>query len=341
MHVVIQESEHFGDGQIYACLDAFIPISFSNTIQLLDISGNTEDKGANFLSVPDKDQLLQILTKINSLPLPANLAAKLPVLGSLNRSMSNQVPSENHSPLDVNTRPSTMDLLAVLSTTPASITQNSLEIQTERSSQGGDSEKTNSSCSIQATCLNLQNMPAFGLPSIGGERSSSSQQSPIEDSDGHVEEMHANIPLQLFSSSPEDNCRPKLPASRKYFSSGSSNPSVDPSPSSSPPVVQKLFPIYSARETLESGSRANSGEDVVNSRAIQHSGCNTSLQLFGNSTMGTGVGLIQNFPYQTGYTSSSGSDHSPSSLNSDPQVCYVQPLRFKFCFLFYCFLLFY
>lgn len=253
--------------------------------------------------------------------MPANLASKLPILESLNRSKSSQVPSENRSQLNGSAHPSTMDLLAALSTTPATSTPNNLEVQAERSSLGSDSEKTNSSYSNQATCLNLQNAPSLEFPCVGTERSSSSQQSPVEDSDGHVEEMNPNLPLQLFSSSPEDNCPPKLPASRKYFSSDSSNPSNDRTPSSSPPVVQKLFPVQSLRQALKSGSTSNSGEGVVNSRAIDQFGCNTSLQLFANSNMGTDVASVQNFPYQAGYTSSSGSDHSPSSLNSDPQVC--------------------
>ncbi|XP_027091717.2 squamosa promoter-binding-like protein 14 [Coffea arabica] len=276
--------------------------------------GNTEDRGS---TLPDKDQLLQILAKINALPLPANLAAKLPLFSNLGRSVPNQVPSQNQSHLDENCSPSTMDLLTLLSGTPPVCAPNKMESEPERSSQGSDSEKTNSACSDQAACLNLNSGPAMEFPCIGGERSCSSTQSPVDDSDCCVEEIHPHLPLQLFSSSPEDNCPPKLPASRKYFSSDSSNPSEERSPSYSPTVVQKLFPVK--RGTLKQGNTSSDGDGDANSRAIRDAGCNTLLQLFAGSSVGNDVGSIQSFPFQAGYTSSSGSDHSPSSMNSDTQ----------------------
>ncbi|CBI40788.3 unnamed protein product, partial [Vitis vinifera] len=176
--------------------------------------GNNEVKSANNSSVPDRDQLIQILSKLNSLPLPADFAAKLPISGSLNRNTPGQSSSEHQNRLNGKTSsPSTMDLLAVLSATLAASAPDALAFLSQRSSQSSDSEKTN-------------------------------YQSPMEDSD----------------------CQ--------YFSSDSSNPMEERSPSSSPPVVQKL---------------------------------------------GADNGAVQSFPYQAGYTSSSGSDHSPSSLNSDAQ----------------------
>ncbi|KAL3505532.1 hypothetical protein ACH5RR_035373 [Cinchona calisaya] len=281
---------------------------------------NNEDKGSNGLSIPNKDQLLQILTKINSLPLPANLAAKLPIFGNLGRSVPNIKPSKDHSSFSGNTSPSTMDLLAVLSETPPVCAPNKLEMQPERS-QGSDSEKTNSDCSDHVTYLNLNNGPALEFPCVGGERSSSSEQSPVDYSDCHIDEIHTNLPLQLFSSSPEDDCPPKNPASQKYFSSDSSNPSEERSPSYSPPVVHKLFPVRTLRETLKHGNMSSSGDADANSRPIRDSGCNTSLQLqlFAGSGVGHDTGSIQSLPYHAGYTSSSGSDHSPSSMNSDTQ----------------------
>ncbi|KAL3514911.1 hypothetical protein ACH5RR_027628 [Cinchona calisaya] len=278
--------------------------------------GNTEDKAP---TLPDKDQLMQIITKINALPLPANLAAKMPSFGNLGRSIPNQVPSQNQSPLNGNSSPLTMDLLALLSGTPTVCAPNKLESQPVRSSQGSDSEKTSSSCSDQAICLNLNNGPALEFPCVGVERSSSSELSPVDDSECHVEEIHPHLPLQLFSSSPEDDCPTRLPASRKYFSSDSSNPSDERSPSYSPPVVQKLFPVLTSRGTLNPGNTSSSGDGYANSKAIPATGCNTSLQLFAGSSVGNDMHSSQIFPHQAGYTSSSGSDHSPSSMNLDTQ----------------------
>lgn len=230
-----------------------------------------------------------------------------------------------------------MDLLALLSGTPALHDSNKLETQPERSSQGSDSEKTNSGCSDQPTCLNLNNGPASEFHSVGGEKSSSSEQSPVDDSDCHVEEIHTHLSLQLFSSSPEDDSPPKLPASRKHFSSDSSNPTQERSPSHSPPVVQKLFPVHNSRGTLKPGNASSSGDCDAKSRAIRDTGCNTSLQLFAGSCVGNYVGSIQSFPCQAGYTSSSGSDHSPSSMNSGTQVLRIQGLSILNVHIWFCF----
>lgn len=77
----------------------------------------------------------------------------------------------------------------------------------------------------------------------------------------------------------------------------------DRSPSSSSPVVQKLFPTKAFK-----GSSGNGGAAV-------------SLELFGGSNVGADNISIQSSPYRAGCTSS-GSDQSPSSSNSDPQVVY-------------------
>ncbi|XP_044475150.1 squamosa promoter-binding-like protein 14 [Mangifera indica] len=280
--------------------------------------GKTEDKSINCSSVPDRDRLIMILSKINSLPLPADLAAKLANIGNLNWKNPEQPSSDFQNRLNGNTSsPSTMDLLAVLSATLATSAPDALTILSQRSSHGSDSEKTKLACLNQET-PNFHKRTTLEFPSVQGERSGASYQSHIEDSDCQIQETQANLPLQLFSSSPEDDSPPKLSSSRKYFSSESSNPTGERSPSSSP-VVQKLFPMQSTTETVKSQKKSVTREANANVEVSQTCGSVMPLDLFRGSNRGTDHCSFQSFPCQTGCTSSSGSDQSPSSLNSDAQ----------------------
>ncbi|KAK6160892.1 hypothetical protein DH2020_004273 [Rehmannia glutinosa] len=277
---------------------------------LAHAQGNTGDKSGKFSSTPDKDHLIQILSKINSLPLPANLAAKLPLLKTTNASIPNLARSENQKQMNaIASSPSTKDLLAVLSATPGA----------PSSSEGSDSEKSRTAHVDQAACLNLPKGSTIEFPSVGGERSSTSHHSPMEDVDYHVQETSPSLQLQLFSSSPEDSSARKLPLGRNYISSSSSNPSEEISPLSSPPVVHDLFPMRTSRETMKDAHLSNSEGEIAFVKSTMSNGCSTSLQLFGGPIQATENGSIQSSPYRAGYTSSSGSDHSPSSLNSDAQ----------------------
>ncbi|XP_057975614.1 squamosa promoter-binding-like protein 14 [Malania oleifera] len=279
--------------------------------------GNNRDKNANCSSVPDRDQLIQVISKINSLPLPANLAAKLPVSGILSRNLPEQASLEQQNRLDGNA--STTDLLAVLSATLATSAPDALAVLSQRCSQSSDSEKSKPNGLDNTTGFNLQEKSTLEFPSVGAERSSSSYQSLVEDSDCQVQETRTNLPLQLFSSSPEDDSPPKLASVRKYFSSDSSNPMDERSPPPSPPVVQKLFPMRTLTETVKPERISVSREVNANIEAARSHGCSMPLQLFREPNRGADNGSFQSSPYQAGYASSSGSDHSPSSLNSDAQ----------------------
>ncbi|KAL8126935.1 squamosa promoter-binding-like protein 14 isoform X2 [Apium graveolens] len=284
----------------------------TDLVNLLAILARAQDSSTNGSSIPNKDQLIQILQKINSLPLPADIAAKLP-----SGVTSNIVPfrSENESKLNGNNSPSsTLDLLAVLSGTQAGSSPDATADPSQRSSHGhgSDGEKTRS------PYMNFQTRHHNEFASVG-ERSSTSYQSPTECSDGQVQEIRTKLPLQLFSSSPESDSPPKLASSTKYFSSGSSNPMEERSPSSSPPFVQKLFPPVSSREAVNPKSMSNRLTVNGSAKAGKTKGCSTSLDLFGGRNKCVDSSSVQSFPYQAGYTSSSGSDHSPSSLNSDAQ----------------------
>ncbi|CAJ1932878.1 unnamed protein product [Sphenostylis stenocarpa] len=264
--------------------------------------------------VPDREQLVQILNRI---PLPADLATKLLDAGNVNGKkdhVQSQTPTSYHHHDQLNQTPAaplTMDLLAVLSTT--------------LSGSGPDSNASpsqNRSCSSDGGSVKFRSIAdqtrQQHLFSVGGERSSTSSQSPIEDSDCQ-EDVRVNLPLQLFSSSPEDYSLPKLASSRKYFSSDSSNPAEERSPSSSPPVVEMQFDLQGGPRGLKPESISTGRGVNSNKEASQSHSCNISLDLFkGSNNRMQQPSCLQSVPFQAGYTSS-GSDHSPPSLNSDAQ----------------------
>lgn len=288
-----------------------------NLLAVLAHAQGNKDQNASCSSVAGKDQLIQILSKINSLPFPADFASKLPIPESLIRSVPQQASSEYQNRLNGNTSArSTMDLLTVLSANQAASAPDALANPSQSSSRNNDGEQTRLTGRDQPSVVNLHKGRTFQFPSLGGARSGTSYQSPVEDSDCQVQETRVNLPLQLFSSSPEDDSPPKLASASKYFSSDSSNPMDERSPSSSP-VVQKLFPVQSSKETVKPEKIYREvNENVEVSRT--HGGT-TSLELFGVSNRGADIGSFQSSPYQGGYSSSSGSDHSPSSLISDAQ----------------------
>ncbi|KAJ6336602.1 hypothetical protein OIU76_006474 [Salix suchowensis] len=192
-------------------------------------------------------------------------------------------------------------------------------ILSQRSSHSSDSEKSKLTGPNQVTGPHLQKRSNVEFPSVGSERLSRCYESPVEDSDCQIQESHPNLPLQLFSSSPENESRQKPASSMKYFSSDSSNPIEDRSPSSSPPVVQKLFPLQSTAETMKSEKMPVRREVNANVEGGRSHGGALPLELFRGLNREPDHGSFQSFPYQGGYTSSSGSDHSPSSQNSDSQ----------------------
>lgn len=273
---------------------------------LARVQGNAEDMTRNSSPLPNKDQLMQILNKINSLPLP-------PVPGNVKNVDQEKPFSDSQNKVNIKNGSSTMDLLGVLSGSSGAPLPEPLF---HKRNQVIEADKSNPGYPDQTMVLK----PVAEVHS-GGERSSTSFQSRGEDSDCQVLETPVNLQLQLFSSSPENDSPPKLTASRKYFSSDSSSPLDDRSPSSSPPVVQRLFPTKASRERMKPESLSTSGEVTVNVKASGGHGGSTimSLELFGGPNAGTDNISIQSSPYRAGYTSSSGSDQSPSSLNSDPQ----------------------
>ncbi|KAJ4883939.1 Squamosa promoter-binding-like protein 16 [Raphanus sativus] len=256
-------------------------------------------------AVPQREQLLQILNKINALPLPMDLVSKLNSIGVLARKNLDQ-PSVMNSRNDVNggasSSPSTMDLLAVLSTTLGSSAPEAIAFL----SQGGfgSSDKTKLTSSDHAPTTTSSEKRTLEFPSFvggGGERTSSSNPSPSQDT------RSSSLSLQLFTSSPEDERRqPTVASSGKYNSSASSNPVEDRSPSSSSPVMQELFPMQTSPETMRSNNCRTSSPSSPRNSCLP-------LDLFGASNRGASAAAA-NLSY-----ASSGSDYSPPSLNSDAQ----------------------
>lgn len=274
--------------------------------------GKTDERSVNNALVPDKEHIVKILSKMNSLTLPRDLAARLSSFKNSNGAVMGQTSSKHQDGSNGDmSSPSTVDLLQVLSATLASSAPNALSALSQGSSQSSDSDRTKLKSPDLSTGAVMQR-GTVDLASVGGERSSSSYQSPVEDSDCQIQEMRPNLPLQLFSSSPEDGSPQKLATSRKYYSSDSSNPTEERSPLSSPPMVQKLFPMRTLKEAIES-EKTSTSREINGSVAVP-------LELFRDSDKGRDCAPYQSSPYQTGYTSSSGSDHSPSSLTLDSQV---------------------
>ena len=106
------------------------------------ILGKNEDTNLSSSSLPDKEQLLQILSKINSLPLPTDLAAKLQNLVSSDGKISEQTTSTaTQYKLNGKASQSTMDLLAALSATAAPPASDAVATLSQRSSHNNDSGK--------------------------------------------------------------------------------------------------------------------------------------------------------------------------------------------------------
>ncbi|KAF6174231.1 hypothetical protein GIB67_033763 [Kingdonia uniflora] len=276
--------------------------------------GSNEDRTSIGAALPDRERLLQILSKINSLPATTNSSARLPVPSGLDLNLSHQVSSEQSNKRNGNTStPSTSELLAIFSAALATSSPDALAALSQRIRQTGDNENnTNLNCIEQTAGFAIQNNKIHGFAPVAA-RSTTTFQSPLEASD------RSNLPLQLFSSSPEDDSTPpKL--SRKYFSSDSSNPMEERSPSASPPVERKLFPLQSASGITKHDSLSVSGEDNGTVEAsTTHGGWSSPLELFRGPTRRFDNRIVQNVTSQAGYASSSGSDHSPSSSNSDAQ----------------------
>ncbi|KAJ0987136.1 hypothetical protein J5N97_005492 [Dioscorea zingiberensis] len=288
---------------------------------LTRLQGTNADKLASVSPLPDKDQLVQILAKLNSLPHPSP-ATKLPVPGRFDLNVaqvSQQVPSEPPQRNEgIPAASSTMDLLAVLSTALAASAPHALASLSQGSSVVSGDNKAKIRCADSSADVISQKKLLQMFPPVGQGISSCATKSTLEACKPPAQEARSSLTFQLFNSA-EDDSPPKFGSSRKYLSSESSNPMEERSPSSSPPVAQKLFPLHSATESMKHKRMASSREDNMALEASVSYGWRTPLELFKESERQVENGAVRSHLYHTSYTSSSGSDHSPSSSNSDAQ----------------------
>ena len=144
------------------------------------------------------------------------------------------------------------------------------------------------------------------------------------------QETRPYLSLQLFGSTEED-FPPKMDSVNKYLSSESSNPLDERSPSSSPPITRKFFPIHSVDEEVRHPHITDYGEDATMGEvSTNQAWLAPPLDLFKDSERPIENGSPPNPGYQSCYASTSCSDHSPSTSNSDGQVVSTRSLQFHF-----------
>ncbi|KAK3122138.1 hypothetical protein QOZ80_8BG0665580 [Eleusine coracana subsp. coracana] len=273
---------------------------------------NNTGKVPSIPPIPDKQNLVEIISKINSLN-NTNSATDSPPSEVVDLNASNGQQQDSVQKMANGTETpaalSTMDLLTVLSTALATSTP-------EQSQGSSDSSGNNKSKSHSTEPANVVNSHAKSTQAFPGNNTHESQPRIFKEAE---QETRPYLSLQLFGSV-EDDIHPKMDSANKYLSSESSNPLDERSPSSSPPITHKFFPIHSVDEEDRHPQAADYGDDtamveVSTSRAW----CAPPLELFKNSERPMENGSPPNPGYQSCYASTSCSDHSPSSSNSDGQ----------------------
>ncbi|KAL6858946.1 hypothetical protein ACP4OV_017948 [Aristida adscensionis] len=276
-------------------------------------------------SVPDKQNLVEIISKINSLKDASPAATSPPSeVVDLNAPHGQQQDSvqKTASGIDKQTAPSTMDLLAVLSTALSASTPETVTSQSQGSSESSGNNKSKSHSTEPATVVNSHDKSIRAFPRAGFIRSNSTHESQPDVYKQSDNSTRPYLSLQLFGSTEED-LPPKMDSANKYLSSESSNPLDERSPSSSPPVTHKFFPIHSVDEEIRHPSNTDYGEDGDDAAMVEVSTsrawCAPPLDLFKGSERLMENGSPPNPAYQSYYASTSCSDHSPSTSNSDGQ----------------------
>ncbi|PKU87595.1 Squamosa promoter-binding-like protein 15 [Dendrobium catenatum] len=286
-------------------------------VNLLAILARLQGKPTSMSPLPDGDQLIQIINKIGSLP-PTNPSSKTPVQRGFDLNVS-QAPVQSSSEQPSQGRgnpniPSTMNLLGVLSAALASSNPNVLASMSQESSGGNGSNK---STGLRQEAIDSNN-PQIKVdhvfrPSIDRE-TDFNVHSQLNSTERSIQIAMPSLPLQLFGSA-EDDSPPKLGSAIKYPSSESSNPIEDRSPSCSPPIAKRLFPLRSVSDKKDE-SMSICREDHAVAEASTTCGWMPPLELFKDLDRQLDNQTVQNMPYSGGgYSSSSGSDQSPSSSN--------------------------
>jgi hypothetical protein len=274
--------------------------------------------------MPDKENIVQIISKINSIN-NAKSPGKSPPseVIDLNASHGQQQNSvQNATPVtDKPNVPSTMDLLTVLSGALGASTPETNTSQSQGSSDSSGNNKSKSHSTEPACVVNSHEKSIRSFPAAGMTRTNSAHGSPDRDT-------QPNLSLQLFGCTVDVPA--KMDTANKYLSSESSNPMDERSPSSSPPMTHTFFPTRSVNEGIRHPRIADYGEDPATVEiSTNRAWYKPQLELFKDSERPTENGSPPNPTYQSCYASTSGSDHSPSTSNSDGQVLYVEACCFS------------
>jgi hypothetical protein len=272
---------------------------------LARLQGNSADKSTSLPPTPDRDGLIQIISKLSSLS-GTNQPEKSPPSGGgfdLNISEETHQDSvEQHTSNGIvnQTAPSTLNLLAVLSA--ASLAASAPNKPNFSNSQGSSDSSGNDKGKTQ--CVESPNDATKGFDRPIKEQSLTG----------------SCLGLQLFGSS-GDESPPKMGSTTtKYLSSESSNPMEEQSPSASPPITRKFFPIHSASEvaTNSEAIRISDYKEDGIPVEVSTSRCHP-FHLFKDGDRRVHGKAVRNGASPVTYASSAGSDHSPSTSNSDSQ----------------------
>ncbi|KAF5202300.1 Squamosa promoter-binding protein [Thalictrum thalictroides] len=283
-------------------------LNLLTTLARLQKESNAQ-KTTNGVCSPDIDRVIQIPGKINSLAIASNSTSRFPSTGGFDLNVVEHDPLEDPDFLNGNTSASsTTDSLAVPSTALVVSRPDALTALSQRSRKDNDDAKINVDCPDQEAGFSLQ------------KRATPCNTQFQEASNTQFQEAWPTFPLQLFSSSPEGESPLKLDSSRNYYSSGSSDPMEESSPSSSPPVVRRLFPLQAELENIKHGCVSVSGGENGKIATSAANVWNSSYELHNSSSPKADNRLICNLTSKPRYTSSSGSDYSPSSSNSGFQA---------------------
>ncbi|KAI3871330.1 hypothetical protein MKW92_033033 [Papaver armeniacum] len=271
-----------------------------NIIQALaHLQGTSTDRNANISSIPDRDWLIRILNKMNSLPVAANNAARLALHGGFDLNVSQEVSTESSNKVNENfSASSTMDLLAIFSAALKECSPEVLAVLSQTSSHNDDDKLSYHKNSSPVSTL------------AGGDGSATFQ-SRLDPSSCQVQECRPGFPLQLFGSSSDSDSPPNMGSPWKYYSSDSSNPMEEKSPAFSSPGTTLLFPLRTpSSEIMKHESISITGENNVEDTPP---GGSTLLELFKHDSGRVGNSSVRSPSGQPGYTSQSGSDQSPTS----------------------------
>ncbi|XP_042418770.1 squamosa promoter-binding-like protein 15 isoform X1 [Zingiber officinale] len=287
---------------------------------LARLEGNSQDKQTN-IPLFERDRFVQFISKLSTSN-SGNPSARSLEPGGFDLNVSQDAPLVSIEKSikeigEISSPSATTKLLTVLSAAIAATTAAAPATVSQRSSQSSGNDKAKVQNAEPSGDANSHNKSTHMLPSVGVLPDNLISKSTVGACHQIVQQTRQSLPLQLFGPVEYDN-PPELGSAIKYLSSESSNPLEERSPSSSPPVTKKLFPLHSTLEGTKYAQALECREENATVELSSINGGSAPLELFRVSEMQTENATAQRLPSRGGYKSS-GSDHSPSSSNSDAQ----------------------